>query len=92
MNNNNNILKTMAYFSLIILSLFVFITQILPVVGLTVEGRLLNILMTIERVMTLLVLAILGLAFTKGKKKGWLITYFVALAIFIAGIILIWLK
>ncbi len=90
-NDNNNLIRMMAYFSLVILAVMVFITKLLPLVGINIQGGFFSLLSTIENVMTMLVLAVVGYEFVSGKKKIWKIIYWISLAVFLVGIILIWL-
>ena len=59
---------------------------------LTVGGALVNFLSTVKNVCFLVVIGITAYNFVKGKSKGWLITYIVAMSIIILTTIFIWIN
>ena len=90
---NVNILNLMAFIGVIIiavLEIFSFLTShdILKIEG----GTLINVLNTIKNICVILVIGITAYNFVKGKSKGWLITYIVAVCIIVLTTIFIWIQ
>lgn len=91
--NNANILNLMAFIGVIIiavLEIFGFLTShdILVING----GAFINILNTIKNICIILVIGITAYNFVKGKGKGWLITYIVAVCIILLTTVFIWIN
>ena len=89
---NVNVLNLMAFIGVIIIA-------VLEVFGflarhdiLTVGGTLVNFLDTLKNICILVVIGITAYNFVKGKSKGWLITYIVAICIIILATIFIWIN
>ena len=89
---NVNILNLMSFVALIIVAILVIVNQLLPVVGIETTGPFFHVLETIEKLFTVIVIGISAYNFVANKGKGLKITYWVAVALFIAGIVLIWFK
>ena len=90
--SNKNILNLMAYVALILIAFFVLIQNLLPAIGVDIGGAIINIIKTIEEVLILLVIAFTAYNFVQGKKKAWKIIYWIAIALFIVGVIFIWIR
>lgn len=88
---DKGILKTLSYVSLIIIALLVVITNLLPRIGLNINGPIVNLLSTVKDLFVLAVIGITAFDFTHGKENWVRILYWVAVAIFVVGIIFIWI-
>ncbi len=80
----NNFFNVLAFVVLII-------TAILSVLGGILDDRFENLLRTISEIFILSVLAISAYKFVSKKSKGWKIAFWVSFAIYLAGVIIIWL-
>ena len=80
----NNFFNVLAFVVLII-------TAILSVLGGILDDRFENLLRTISEIFILSVLAISAYKFVSKKAKGWKIAFWVSFAIYLAGVIIIWL-
>lgn len=89
-NSNKNILNLFSFSALIIVAILVVINNLLPIIGVEIKGSLMGVLSTIKDVLILLVVGLSAYAFVEGKTKAWKITFWVSVAVFAVGIILIW--
>lgn len=89
-NSNKNILNLFSFSALIIVAILVVINNLLPIIGVEIKGSLMGVLSTIKDVLILLVVGLSAYAFVEGKTKSWKITFWVSVAVFAVGIILIW--
>lgn len=87
-SENKNIFNLFSFIVLVIAAVLIFVNKLLPVIGINAGGPLFAILDTIKDVLILIVIGLLAYNFAKGKKKGWKITYWVSLGLFVAGIVL----
>lgn len=86
--NNKNILNLLSFFALIIVAVLIVINNLLPAIGVNVSGRLFSILGTIKDIFILIVIGLSAYNFVAGKSKGWRITYWIAIVLFIVGVVL----
>ncbi len=91
-SSNKNVLNLLSFISLIIVALLIFLTKFLPLVGLTIEGALINILDTIKEILVIIVIGVNSYRFIVGKAKWINVLYWIAVALFVASIVLIWIK
>lgn len=91
-NSKNQIIKTISYVSLIIIGLLVVIGSFLPLVGIVIKGALINILDTIKNVLVLIIVSVIAHGFISGKAKWVKVLYWVAIIVYITGIVLTWIK
>ena len=90
-NSNKNLLETLSYVALIIIALLVFVHRLLPVVGVSVNGPLFNVLDTIQNFLILLVVGILAHSFAySSSNKVVRILFWSAIIVFIVGTVLVW--
>lgn len=89
---NVNVLNLMAFVGVIIIAVLEFFGFLASHDILTVGGALVNFLSTVKNVCILVVIGITAYNFVKGKSKGWLITYIVAMSIIILTTIFIWIN
>lgn len=68
-----------------------FISAVLSIIGGILDDKIENILRTVSEVFILLVLAISAYKFVSKKGKGWKVVYWVSFAIYVAGIVFIWI-
>ncbi len=88
---NVNVFNLFSYIVLIVASILIFCRNLLPLCGVEVGGPLFTTLDTIKDVLVLVMVGIMGYNFIVGKKKVTKIFYWIAIAIFIAGIVLNWI-
>ena len=85
-NSNKNIICVLAFIALVSVA----VTTLL---GALLDGSLFfNIIETVKNLCVILVVGITAYEFTKGKKDWVTIVYWVAVAVFIVGAILVWFK
>lgn len=90
MKNDKNVLSFLSFFALLIVAILIFVNKLLPIVGINVGGSLLDILSTIKEVFILIVVGISAYSFVANKNKTWKIVFWVAILLFVAGVVLIW--
>ncbi len=94
-SSNKNFINALAYISLIIVALLMFVDKLLPVVGISITGGWLgvffNILRTISNIFTLIILGVAAYRFTDGNKKWIKILFWCAVVVFITATVLMWL-
>ncbi len=79
-----------SYIVLIAVALLIVTREILPKIGLKVDGPLIDVLETIKDVLILIMVAIMSYNFIKGKGKAVVIIYWIAIVVFVAGMVLRW--
>ena len=89
---NVNILNLMAFIGVIIVALLEVFAFLSSHNILTLGDAIMNFLNTIKNVCILLVVGITAYNFVKGKGKGWLITYIVAISIIVLTTVFIWIN
>nr|MBO4517334.1 hypothetical protein [Clostridia bacterium] len=89
---NVNILNLMAFIGIIIIAVLEIFAFFASHDILTVGGGLINFLNTLKNVCILVVIGITAYNFVKGKSKGWVITYIVAISVIVLTTIFIWIK
>ena len=90
MKNEKNVLSFLSFFALLIVAILIFVNKLLPIVGINVGGSLFDILSTIKEVFILIVVGISAYSFVANKNKTWKIVFWVAILLFVAGVVLIW--
>ena len=88
---NDQIINTLAYFAIALIAILIVIQYFFPVIGIKIEGAFLHVLQTLQNVFILIVLGLAGYNFVNGKKKGWVISYWVFVIIFVVATIFIWI-
>ena len=88
----NGGLSILSYISLVLLATLILIQKLLPVVGVDIQGVFINIMETVQLVLTLIVLFLLANDFVKGNTKLVRTIYIIAIVIFVAGIVLLWFR
>ena len=89
---NVNVLNLMAFIGVIIVAVLELFGFLASHNILTVGGSLINLLSTVKNICIMLVIGITAYNFVKGRKKGWLITYIIAMAIIVIATILLWIQ
>ena len=87
---NVNILNLMAFVALIIVAVLIVVNKLLPIIGIETKGAFFNALETIQLLFTIIIIGISAYNFVANKGKGLKITYWVAVALFVASIVLLW--
>ena len=83
-----NILNFVAFVVFILTATLIFIQDLLPHVGVNIEGVFLLILEIIKDILLFLIIGISAYKFVQTKKKGWKIFFVIMLLIFVVGIVL----
>ena len=89
--SNQDLLNTLSYVALVIIALLLVVRNLLPIVGVNIDGPLFSILDTVQNIFILIVIGICAYNFASGKAKWVNILFWVAVVIFIVATILIWL-
>lgn len=88
--SRSSALVVMSFVAFIIIAILEVISG-LKALGLDLFGAtIMNVLNTIKNVCVIFVIGINAYRFVENKSKGWKITYFVALLIFIVATVLMW--
>lgn len=82
---SNSFFNIISFFALVILAILVLVNALN-----IFSEQVKMVLETIKNVLILLIISVNAYKFVKGKAKGWKITYWISLLVFIAGTILIW--
>ncbi len=91
-SSNKNLLNLLAFVALIIIAVLEIFSILAHFDILTIGGIIANLLNTIKNVCVCIVIGYLAFGFVSGKKKGWVITFWVALGIVVVCSILMWIK
>lgn len=89
-SENKSVLNLFAFIALITLAILEVLTGLN---GIGVElfgGTILSLLNTIKNICVVIVIGILAYNFVAGKKKGFIITYWICVAIFVVATVLMW--
>lgn len=89
-NSNKSLLNLVSYVALMLIALLLFVRNLLPVVGIVVGGPLIAVLSTLQNILMIIVIGVVAYDFAKSGKKWIKILYWIAVAIFIIGTILVW--
>ena len=81
----NDFVRFCAFFALVLAALLIFVDNVLPLIGLEIGGKIVNVLRLIKDIALLLGIAFAAFSFAYAHGKGWKITYWVALIIYIAS-------
>jgi len=90
-NDRNAWMKLFSFIALMLAALLLLVDGILPQIGITVEGTFFSVLRLIKDLALLFGVAIGAYSFVAGltkHKKGWMITYWIAIFVYIAGAVL----
>lgn len=90
MKTDKNLLNLLSFFALVIVAILIFVNKLLPMVGINASGPLFGILSTIKEIFILIVVGLSAYNFVAYKSKAWKIVFWVAIVLFIAGVVLIW--
>lgn len=88
-STNYDIIKLCCFIALIIGAIFVFINNLLPIIGVEIKGSIFNLLALIEKVSLLIGIGLGAYGFARGNRKWVWILFIIALVIYIVGIVLI---
>ena len=89
-NSNKSLLNLVSYVALMLIALLLFIRNLLPVIGIVVEGPLIAALSTLQNILMIVVIGVIAYDFAKSSKKWVKVLYWIAVAIFVVGTILVW--
>ncbi len=71
--------------ALFLAALLIFINNVLPLIGLDINGKLINALNLIKDIALLLGIAFGAWKFVRGRGKAWRILYIVAVVLYVAS-------
>ncbi len=87
-NSNKKLLDTLSYIALIIIAVLIVITS--PLLKLT--GIIVPVLKTIEKLLILIVVGFYAYNFASIAKRKWVkIVYWISIAVFVVGIVFLWI-
>ena len=89
--SNKNLLNFLSFASLVSVALLIFVGQFLPVIGIEIKGALFNILNTVKEIFVVIVIGFTAYRFVVGKAKWVKVLYWIAIVLFIAGIVIAWI-
>ena len=91
-NSNKSIMNVLSYVAFLTVALLLAISKFLPLIGVSeIKGTLINVLETIQNVLILIIIGVLASRFAFNQGAKWIkVLYWIALAIFILGTVLIW--
>ena len=89
-SENKNILSLFAFIALITLAILEVLTGLNSIGVELFGGTILSLLNTIKNICVVIVIGILAYNFVAGKKKGFIITYWICVAIFVVATVLMW--
>ncbi len=84
----NDLIRICCYFALILAAVLIFVDNLLPLVGVDVSGRLFGIIRLVKDIALLIGIVFGAFAFARSKGKAWQIVFWIALALYIASVIL----
>lgn len=88
--SDTKILNLLAFFALCIVAVLILVNNLLPLLGINVTGAIFNFLATLKEIFILIIIGISAYNYVLGKSKGWTVAFWVAVVIFVVGIVLIW--
>ena len=90
-NSNKNFMNVLSYIALLIVALLLAISNLLPLIGVSVVGPLVNALKTAQNVLILVIIGVLAYRFSFNQGAKWVkVLYWIAIAVFVVGTVLIW--
>ena len=89
---NVNIINLLAFIGVIIIAVLEIFAFLASHDILKIEGFLKDFLETIKNVCILVVIGFTSYSFVKGKSKGLIITYIIAVCIIVLTTVFIWIK
>ncbi len=89
--SNKNILNVLAYVALMLFAVLEIFAILAHFGVLTMGGLLVNLLNTIKNICVCVVIGFTAYGFLGGKKKGWVIAFWVALVIMVVCTVLLWI-
>ncbi|MBR2614300.1 MAG: hypothetical protein IKC71_01720 [Clostridia bacterium] len=78
----------LAFIILMLTAILLIISNLLPMIGIEIKGALVGILALVKDLAVLIVIGVGAFAFVKGKKKWLKIAFWVAVAIYVACVVL----
>lgn len=92
MKGDKNALNLISYVALVIVAFLLLINTILPILGININGALVSLLSTVQNLLVLIVIGINAYTFASTNKKWVRILFWVAVIVFVAATVLIWIK
>lgn len=88
---SEKMMATLSFIALVIIALLLAIEYILPLIGVNIEGVLVNILNTVKNVFILIIIGVGAYGFLEGKAKWLVWVYWIAFAIIAVVTVLMWI-
>jgi hypothetical protein len=89
-STNKNKLNTLSYVALVLLAVLLFVSKLLPMVGVMIDGTFINILDTVKNILVLIVIGVSAYNFTINRAKWVTMLYWTAVLVFAVGTLLVW--
>ena len=80
----------LAFLALLIVATLFIASGVLPYLGIEFTDTVINVLDTIRSVFILIIVGVFSYRFTKGKAKWVKILFWISIAVYVAGTVLIW--
>ena len=92
MKNDKKLINTLAYGALVLIACMLLITRLLPVLGVTISGPIVNILATIQNVLVLIVIGYYAHCFASNNRKWIKVLYWISVIVYVVATVLVWIK
>lgn len=89
--DSQNLLATLSFIVLTIFALLLAVEYILPIIGVNLEGTLLNILNTIKNFFIVVIIGVMAFSFIEGKAKWLVWVFWISIIIIIVATVIMWL-
>ncbi len=83
----NDFVKFCSFFALMLAALLIFVNNVLPEIGINITGKLFNVLGLIKDIALLLGIVFGAYAYADNKGKGWRITFWIALILYLGSVV-----
>ena len=84
----NDLVRICCYIALILAAVIIFVNNLLPLCGINVSGPVMKALATVRDIALLIGIVFGAFAFARSKGKAWRIVFWIALALYVASVIL----
>ena len=81
----NDFVKFCSFWALVLAALLIFVYNVLPQIGINITGKVFGILGLIKDVALLLGIAFGAYAYADSKGKGWRITFWIAIILYLGA-------
>ena len=88
---NRGLVNFLSYIALLVIAVLMVTGNLLPMFGIEITGTFISVLNTIRNILILLVIGFAAFNYIPGKPKWIKLLFWISIAVFIVGTILIWL-